>query len=88
MLLSTTAPLLEQLCGKVVCEIKDKNEKNDENEDKEIDIEKDVYEQPQNTLFRVICAEIISIQGSFLIKNDKLASELFSSLPKLPPEYA
>jgi DNA polymerase III delta subunit len=91
MLFSVAAPIVEQLYGKAVCEMKDKEDKDEKDsseDEKEIKIEKETYVLEHTSFFDVKQIEIFNFKSAFVILNDKLLSELYSNLPKLPPESA
>jgi DNA polymerase III delta subunit len=91
MLFSVAAPIVEQLYGKAVCEMKDKegkDEKDSSEDEKEIKIEKEIYVLEHISFFDAKQIEIFNLKSAFVILNDELLSELYINLHKLPPESA
>jgi hypothetical protein len=84
MLMSVAVSVVEQWIGEDVCELKAEFDDADEEFKKEK--EKDIYTIDYLSFAEVKTYDYQSSRNLFSIKNEKLNSELFYSLPELPPK--
>ncbi len=96
MLTNLTVSVVEQFKGTCAYEMKqDKENDGDEKSKAEKDFEKELEKEMEKkslsfslpyTLWEIGKFDLLEIQTAIIIKNEKFISELFTSLPELPPE--
>ncbi len=84
MLLGLTLSVVEQLTGKSMTEL---TENDDDTAEKDSKMEKDIFTFKCNLLpSNYIFLALAQSHQSLIVENDKFQSELYASLPELPPE--